>query len=113
MKKLLKKSKVEPSKKTVQRDFEQGDSVLVESLITSKDRHGINSAMRKMVGKEYEVESSEMHHSLKYMVVYLRDKAEHRWAFAPPDLKLVKDCLSATSDAMPTKPIMFDPNELI
>jgi len=111
-KKLVKKKKVSSEKKEV--EFYEGDLVIIKSLKVTKDRHGINSQMRKMLNNEYTVQRVDIHHSGKYPVVHISyDELETSWAFAPPDLTLVKKCCDITSDAMPNNLIMFDPNELI
>jgi hypothetical protein len=110
--KLAKKKNVTTKKKEV--EFYEGDIVIVESLKATKRRHGTNTSMMKMIGGEYIIETVEMHHTGQYPVIHIRNsEKESQWAFAPPDLILVKKCSDITSDAMPNDPIMFDPKELV
>ena len=109
--KLVKKKKVTTKKAEV--EFCEGDIVIIESLKFTELRHGTNTSMTKMVGKEYSVKSIDMHHSGKYPVVHMNNDTGGRWSFAPPDLILVRKFSDITSEAMPNEPIMFDPKELV
>jgi hypothetical protein len=109
--KIAKKKKATSKKKE---EFHEGDIIIIESLKTTKLRHGTNTHMMEMVGGEYIIETVEMHHTGKYPVIHIRaNEKESQWAFAPPDLILVQKCRDITSDAMPNDPIMFDPKELV
>lgn len=94
------------------KEFLKDDVIIIESLKVTKARHGINTHMTKMIGNEYIVDLVEMHHS-GHPIVRVRDDNDSRWVFAPSDLTLVQKCSDVISEAMPGKPIMFDPNELV
>ena len=114
MKKIEKKPRSPKKKKSVKIEFKMGDEVLVESLTVTKPRHGINRHMQQMVGNQYTVHDIGQKDSYDpQQRVTLKTEKNDTWMFAPEDLILITDANRIQSEAMPTHPIMFDPNELV
>ncbi len=94
-------------------NIHKGDRVIVASLEKTDPAFQSNSYMRKMVGKEFEVEDVQNMGEKSRPMVYIRHReGGTRWTFHPGDLEPANIEITTTG-SMPKEKIMFDPKELL
>ena len=86
-----------------------GDRVVIHSLDKTEPEYQANSTMRKMIGKDFEVEKALITSGRPKLRI--RSPGGRTYVFHPEDLELIRLDL-INSEAMPQEKIMFDPKEL-